>query len=344
MSVAIKIDPFGVVQDPTIVLATRNGTKLGDMSAYNVVFNESLTAGREMSFKIDKADNRLWEDLQDFKLIWVKDYDIWFEVYVSLEEGSDSVKIVTARSLGEAELSQINVYGLEVNTDNEIAQNGYKPTILFDDQKPERSLLNRLLSGAPHYKIKHVDYSIASIQRVFTFDDVTIYDALQTISKEIHCIFLIGSGSDEYGNIERSISVYDLEAFCNECGYREEFTGTCPYCGSDNINPGFGEFTTIYVDTDNLADNIKYCSNTGAVKNCFRLVAGDDLLTATIADCNPSGSPYIWFISDKAKADMSEGLLEGLTAYDAQYNYYDNDHIATLTGDELTAYNALIDK
>ena len=344
MSVAIKIDPFGVVQDPTIVLATRNGTKLGDMSAYNVVFNESLTAGREMSFKIDKADNRLWEDLQDFKLIWVKDYDIWFEVYVSLEEGSDSVKIVTARSLGEAELSQINVYGLEVNTDNEIAQNGYKPTILFDDQKPERSLLNRLLSGAPHYKIKHVDYSIASIQRVFTFDDVTIYDALQTISKEIHCIFLIGSGSDEYGNIERSISVYDLEAFCNECGYREEFTGTCPHCGSDNINPGFGEFTTIYVDTDNLADNIKYSSNTGAVKNCFRLVAGDDLLTATIADCNPSGSPYIWFISDKAKADMSEVLLESLTAYDEQYNYYVNDHVAILTGDELTAYNALIDK
>ena len=48
MSVAIKIDPFGVVQDPTIVLATRNGTKLGDMSAYNVVFNESLRSTKQI--------------------------------------------------------------------------------------------------------------------------------------------------------------------------------------------------------------------------------------------------------------------------------------------------------
>lgn len=64
----------------------------------------------------------------------------------------------------------------------------------------------------------------------------------------------------------------------------------------------------------NLADEITLTNDTGSVKNCFKLQAGDDLMTATVAGCNPDGSDYIWFISDHQRAEMSKELATK-TAY-----------------------------
>ncbi len=344
MAVRIRFDSTGNVEDSVFVLSTRNGTKLGNVPYYNLTFRGTLSSGCEMSFKVDKNDFALWDQLKDFKLVWARDYDIWFEIYVELDEGNETTKNIIAKSLGEAELSQILVYDLECNTEAETEKEGYTPTVFFDDQNKDNSLLNRLMRHAPHYRIEHVDFSIAEIKRVFSFDGVSLYDAFKQIEKEINCLFVINSGSDEYGNIDRYISVYDLESCCIDCGHREEFTGVCPECGSKNITTGYGEFTTIYVDSENLADNITFSTDTGAVKNCFRLEAGDDLMTETIAASNPNGSPYIWYISEDLKADMSGELVKQLEAYDSEYAYYYNDHVTDLSGATLTGYNDLISK
>lgn len=344
MAVRIRFDSTGNVEDSVFILSTRNGTKLGNVPYYNLTFRGTLSSGCEMSFKVDKNDFALWDQLKDFKLIWARDYDIWFEIYVELDEGSETTKNIIAKSLGEAELSQILVYDLECNTEAETEKEGFAPTVFFDDQNKDNSLLNRLMRHAPHYRIEHVDFSIAEIKRVFSFDGVSLYDAFKQIEKEINCLFVINSGSDEYGNIDRYISVYDLESCCIDCGHREEFTGVCPECGSKNITTGYGEFTTIYVDSENLADNITFSTDTGAVKNCFRLEAGDDLMTETIAASNPNGSPYIWYISDDLKADMSGELVNRLEEYDSEYAYYYNDHVTDLSGETLTGYNDLISK
>ena len=119
--------------------------------------------------------------------------------------------------------------------------------------------------------------------------------------------------SDADGHLVREINVYDLESYCYDCGHRGDFIDKCEECGGTNIKSGYGDDTTIFVSVENLADNIKFTTDNGSVKNCFRLEAGDDLMSATVANCNPNGSRYIWYISDETKSDMSDTLVAKLT-------------------------------
>lgn len=346
MAIKIKFDSANKIQTPTFVLATRTGRKLGTVPAYNISFSDSLNACSELFFKVNKVDNGIeyahWDKLKDFRLVWCKDWDIWFEIYVEIDNNKGLVKNVTAKSLGEAELSQINLYDIEINTEDDIAREDYKiPTVLYNSEHPEASLLHRIMEKAPHYHIDHVDSGIANIQRTFSFNNTSLYDALQDISEEIKCLFIINSGSDSKGHIDRKISVYDLESYCYDCGNREEFTIACPKCGSKNISSGYGKDTTIFISEQNLADNITYSTDTNSVKNCFKLEAGDDLMTATVRNCNPNGTDYIWHISDDTKEDMSKELVDKLNSYDDLYKYYQNDYVMNLN---VSAYNSLVQK
>lgn len=315
-------------------------------NASSIGFNKDDSCRIEFSFDVPTTiiDSNFWKQIVDFKLTWVREWDKWFEIYVELDESNDTIKNVSAKSLGEAELSQINLYDIEINTENDILRDDYEPTVLFNETNPNASLLSRIMEKAPHYKINHIDTSIAHIQRTFTFDGKSIYDAFQEIAEEIDCLFVINCHSDSEGNIVREINVYDLEAYCLECGERGTFNTVCEKCGSENINHGYGEDTTIFVSTENLADNIKYSTDNGSVKNCFKLEAGDDLMTATLVNCNPNGSGYIWYISDATKEDMSSELVQRLSEYDKSYEYYQKEYQSKVSPDTLTAYNDLIEK
>lgn len=348
MAVRIKFDSTHNVIPPTLVLANRGGHKLGYIPAANVSVSDSFNANFELEFQVIKQDNGeeycSWESITDFKLCWCKEWDVWFEMQVEIQDDNDTVKNVSCISLGEAELSQVMIYGTEINTEDDIARKDYEPTVLYNEDKPNASLLNRIMTKAPHYSIKHVDVSIANIQRTFTFDGTSLYDAFQEIAEEIDCIFVIDSGSNDDGSISRSVSVYDLESYCCECGNRDNFNGNCPKCGSDNVLHGYGEDTTIFVSTENLADTITLRTDTDSVKNCFRLEAGDELMTATVRSCNPNGSQYLWYVSDAVKSDMSEELLAKLDEYDKTYAYYQKEHVAELDTALLEKYNELVTK
>lgn len=348
MAVRIKFDNTHNVIQPTFVLANRNGKKLGTVPAENIRVTDNFNSYFETTFSVNKYDNnveyKLWNQLVNFKLLWCREWDVWFELSVEIEEENDTVKHISAMSLGEAELSQINLYGIEINTETDIERDDYEPTVLFDELNPSVSMLSRIMEKAPHYKIKHVDASIANIQRTFSFDGVCIYDAFQEIATEIDCIFIINSGTNSDGKIAREISVYDLESYCLACGCRDEFIGVCPECGSENILTGYGDDTTIFVSTENLTDSITFTTDTGSVKNCFKLEAGDDLMTATVLNCNPNGSGYIWCIPDELKSDMSEELIKSLNSYDETYDYYQNDYEVIFNETILTAYNELVQK
>lgn len=300
----------------------------------------------ELSFDVplSPVNNKFWEQIKDFKLAWAREWNILFEVYVELNEADETIKNISAKSLGEVELSQIKLYNIEINTETDIEREDYEPTIIFDEGNAETSLLNRIMEKAPHYRIRHVDSSIANLQRTFEFNNTTIYDAFQRIAEEVNCLFVIRCYLDANGKVVREINVYDLEANCLECNHRGEFSDVCPECGSNNIKVGYGEDTTILVSTENLANNISYSTDEGSVKNCFRLEAGDDLMTATLVNCNPNGSGYIWYISDDVKEDMSEKLVATLNAYDEQYEYYYKEHKTEIDAEILEAYNALVEK
>ena len=283
----------------------------------------------ELSFEISSGEirNVFWEQIKDFKLVWAREWNKLFEIQVGLNEEKSIRKTVSAKSLGETELSQINLYNIEINTETDIERKDYKPTILFNETDPSASLLSRIMEKAPHYHFKHIDSSIANIQRTFTFDNKSIYDAFQEIAEEINCLFQIECYLDENGNIVREINVYDLETYCYDCGHRGEFIDSCDECGSENVKMGYGDDTTIFITTENLANNISYTTDVDSVKNCFKLEAGDELMTATVANCNPNGSPYIWYISNELKEDMSVELVNKLAQYDESYNYYQNEYI-----------------
>jgi len=393
VSNAIKIN-FDVTynpEEPTLILAKKNGDKLGKINAKAIEVSDNMSDASEITFnvhkEIDGEKDSLWDLITNFKLVYCVEWNCWFECTVEIDESNETVKTVFCTRLGQAELSQIMLYNIEINTEADIERDDYViPTVLYrengvlgegitesdvkfynevkkEDMKlpfegyEEASLLHRILKDkAPHYSVGHVDTNLRYMQREFTFDGISIYDACQEIAEELNCLFVFDSCSDENGGIQRTISVYDLESRClnPDCGYRGEFSDVCPECkgiGKDkdgneiiySIDDGYGEDTTIFVTADEIADDIQLTTDTDAMKNCFKLEAGDDLMTATIRNCNPNGSDYIWYLSNEMKADMSDKLVSAIEAYDILYKDYQSDFIQ-LDEALVKKYNDLVDK
>lgn len=375
MAIKINFDTAHNPEEPTFILAKKNGDKLGKINAIEIEVSDKLNDAPEISFTVNKYANDvkepLWDEIVNFRLVYCVEWNKWFEITVELDESAETKKTVSGTSLGQAELSQINLYNIQINTEDDIARDAYVvPTVLYrkngnltaeeqrmaskilkkdvyylDDYK-SASLLHRITEKCPHYSIVHVDETIAHIQRTFEFNETSIYDAFQDIASEINCLFVLDSDSDENGNIRRTISVYDLESNCIDCGHRDEFTMICPKCGSKNINEGYGDDTGIFVSSDELAESIQLSVDTDQVKNCFKLEGGDDLLTSAVRICNPNGSDYIWYITDATKKDMSKELVDSIAAYDKEYARYYNevDYYPRLNADNVAKYNKLVEK
>lgn len=352
----IEISPDGQPITPDLVLSYRGGTKQGIIHNVQSLTNaNALVETAEISFdvykKIDGVECQLWDDLRDFRLVYIPHLDTstfnpWYELSVEVDENDCTIKHCQGVHLQEAELGQLTLNGVEINTEDDIARDDYSPTIIYDPKNPEASALDRILKDkASHYTIVHVDSSIANLQRTFSWYGSSIKDAFDDIANEVECLFKYGEYTNNDGKIHRTISVYDLNDRCMECGERGSFTTkVCPKCGSANINYGYGTDSGIFLSHENFAGDITYSSNKDSVKNCFRLVAGDDLMTATIRNINPSGSQYIWYLSDSVRADMSQALQDKLKAYDTEYESYSTKKQIDIPSTVIADYNALINK
>lgn len=352
MSMKINFDTSGNPEIPVLVLTSQRGDNFGVIPYFtNLKITDNLKTASELYFKVPKTSNgekfKYWDEIHNFRLIYVPDWDKYFVITLEINESNSIEKVITANLLQEVELGQLLLHNIEINTETDISREDYIRTVLYNSGEPKGSLLNRLIKDkASNYTILHVDDSIKNIQRSFSFDDTSIYDAFQSISEEIDCLFVFGERpeGDTTTSIPRTISVYDLESNCKDCGYRGEFMDQCPKCGSTNIKEGYGEDTTIFVNKENLADSISVSSDTDSVKNCFYLQSGDDLMTSTIINANPSGSQYIWYFTDEMKADMSDELRSRLESYDKQYSYYQLEYEAELNDDIIQKYNNLVVK
>lgn len=361
---------YGIVDDYTIVLSTRDYRHLGQISgiqteSINVVRN--LNSAHEISFQVYKADmikecnfltdveyknyqlvkNYIWNNLVDFKLIWVKELNTYFSITVSTDDSADTIKTVTGTSLCESELSNYLIDSLEVNNEEEAElyvikeeNDGteYEYTVFYNEEKESFSLLHRILKDkAPHYTIKHVDDSLRNEVRSFSVDGTDIYTFLTgEVSEQFNCLFVFDS-------TERGIYVYDLYTVCQnpECShflengshYRDDYNNflvddsdipRCPICGSKNVKY-FGEDTTILVDKNNLTDSISLTVNADEIKNCLKLVAGDDLMTSVVQTLNPNGTNYLYYISEFQRQDMPEELVQAIDEYNKKCEDYNND-------------------
>lgn len=352
----IEISPDGQPIAPDLVLAYRGGTKQGIIHNVQSLTNKNdLAQAAEITFdvykKVDNVTCELWNDIRDFRLIYIPHLDTasfnpWYELSVETDEDDATIKHCQGVHLQEAELGQLSLNDIEINTEDDIARNDYTPTIIYDPTNPEGSALDRILKDkASHYTIVHVDSSIANLQRTFSWDGSTIKGAFDDIANEVECLFVYGESVNNDGKIHRTISVYDLNDVCMECGERGTFTNKmCTKCNSANIKFGYGSDSGIFLSHENFAGNISYSSNKDEVKNCFRLVAGDDLMTATIRNINPSGSQYIWYFSDSVRADMSKTLRDKLSTYEKEYASYSSDKKIDIPSTVISDYNTLINK
>ena len=340
-TIKIKFDPSGNPELPTLVLAKRSGERIGELSNIEPPHvTGNLNSYAELGFTLNKYKNGkevpCWDEVKNGRNVWCKEWDKWMKMTVQMTEGDSDTKEVTCQSLAEFELSNVLLDSLEVNTETDIARDDYKPTILYDSENPNCSLMDRMLKKTPAFQITHVDASIANIQRTFSFDGTSIYDAFQSVAEEIQCLFIFDVTTD---------AAYDLLRTCLDCGYRDDFDGDiCPKCGKSHIQESYGEDTTIFVSREDLAESITLTTDTDSVKNCFKLTPGDDLMTAAVIGCNPNGSDYIWDLSADMVEDMSPELQEKLADYNEQYDYYQTDHEVTLDADLVSQYNALVEK
>lgn len=311
------LDMNNNVVTPTVVLCHRNKHKIG---AIYPISEWSITPDmynkNECSFKVYKEVNGiatpLWDQIKDLKVIYIPEYNEYFQISIDKTQTNETVKTITGSNLGIAELSQTMLYDIEINTEDDIVRDAYKMAYIYDPTDISSSLLGRVLSKAPHYKIKHVDASLCKLVRSFSISDKSIYDFLTgDLADELNCLVWV----DSY---DRSISLYDLDNSCPKCNHRAENETVCSECGA-TMTSGYGEYFTVSVSNDNLSDSISVTTKDDKVKNTFRIQGGDDVINAAIRAVNPNGTEYINRFAAFQTEDMSKELIDQINAYQELY-------------------------
>ena len=212
----------------TVVLSNRAHEHLGilhniDQTSVNITTD--MINGNQISFDVykemDGEVEPLWDKIVDLKYVFIPELNEGEGDYLSITSNlSDSIsekKSITAMSAGILELSQ-TLISMEVNTEADILREDYvEPTLFYNPEKPEASLLNRILYKLPQWSIGHVDYQLQFLQRTFSVADTSVWDFLSgDVATQFECLFVIDS-------IHKTINAYDLLVWCDICKTRQDF-------------------------------------------------------------------------------------------------------------------------
>lgn len=379
----------GLIETPTLLLQHKNFETIGNGGITNVsglTYKNNFNDANEISFKIHKFNNGikhpLWDQLVDFRIIYIPELKERFQIAVSVneEDPDDLSKSVTGTALCESELSNINLHGVQINTEADMTNDLYDenfPTVLYrdpDDYDSEDNLKIWAKSKYDYFKDKtaypttasviarkkyiltHASllhrvlekaphYSIAhvdsTLRELSTVHEFT-FDGTDTLSALKNDIAEAYHCLFSFNSEQRTISVYDLYSTCTACKYRGDFLDTCPECGSTKVINKYGEDTNVLINSTNLTKSITLESNQDSLKNCFYVTGADDLMNATIRNINPNGSQYIYYFSDDVLSDMPDNLKNKLKSYDALYNEIQKTRKMALDSTKVTNYNNVV--
>ena len=318
----------GSLEFPKVFLMSRNLRKRGQIAPIEGLgITPKFTEVNECSFTVYKENNGitlpLFDRIKDNSIIKIDGFGL-FQIKVTLHETDAVYKEVTGQCMQACELGQCKCT-LEINTekDTERGDYGEYPTVFYrPDSHPEASLLHRILTYAPTYTIGYVDPSLYNLNRQFSCSDTSVYDFLQDVAEEIGCIFV-------FSHNERVINVFDLEDHCtnpNCNGSRHIVNGVCQKCKSSQyIEKGYGLDSSTFLDTRNLLEEITDTIDADSIKNCFKLVAGDDTTTNLIGQRLIGNSPYIWTFSDFEIEEFSDELKEKWLSYEPFVETYQEE-------------------
>lgn len=379
----------GLIETPTLLLQHKNFETIGNGGITNVsglTYKNNFNDANEISFKIHKFNNGikhpLWDQLVDFRIIYIPELKERFQIAVSVneEDPDDLSKSVTGTALCESELSNINLHGVQINTETDMTNDLYDenfPTVLYrdpDDYDSEDNLkiwakskydylkdktaypTTASVIARKKYILTHASllhrvlekaphYSIAhvdsTLRELSTVHEFT-FDGTDTLSALKNDIAEAYHCLFSFNSEQRTISVYDLYSTCTACKYRGDFLDTCPECGSTKVINKYGEDTNVLINSTNLTKSITLESNQDSLKNCFYVTGADDLMNATIRNINPNGSQYIYYFSDDVLSDMPDNLKNKLKSYDTLYNEIQTTRKMALDSTKVTNYNNVV--
>lgn len=379
----------GLIETPTLLLQHKNFETIGNGGITNVsglTYKNNFNDANEISFKIHKFNNGikhpLWDQLVDFRIIYIPELKERFQIAVSVneEDPDDLSKSVTGTALCESELSNINLHGVQINTEADMTNDLYDenfPTVLYrdpDDYDSEDNLkiwakskydylkdktaypTTASVIARKKYILTHASllhrvlekaphYSIAhvdsTLRELSTVHEFS-FDGTDTLSALKNDIAEAYHCLFSFNSEQRTISVYDLYSTCTACKYRGDFLDTCPECGSTKVINKYGEDTNVLINSTNLTKSITLESNQDSLKNCFYVTGADDLMNATIRNINPNGSQYIYYFSDDVLSDMPDNLKNKLKSYDALYNEIQKTRKMALDSTKVTNYNNVV--
>lgn len=379
----------GLIETPTLLLQHKNFETIGNGGITNVsglTYKNNFNDANEISFKIHKFNNGikhpLWDQLVDFRIIYIPELKERFQIAVSVneEDPDDLSKSITGTALCESELSNINLHGVQINTETDMTNDLYDenfPTVLYrdpDDYDSEDNLkiwakskydylkdktaypTTASVIARKKYILTHASllhrvlekaphYSIAhvdsTLRELSTVHEFT-FDGTDTLSALKNDIAEAYHCLFSFNSEQRTISVYDLYSTCTACKYRGDFLDTCPECGSTKVINKYGEDTNVLINSTNLTKSITLESNQDSLKNCFYVTGADDLMNATIRNINPNGSQYIYYFSDDVLSDMPDNLKNKLKSYDTLYNEIQKTRKMALDSTKVTNYNNVV--
>ena len=378
----------GIIETPTLLLQHKNFETIGNGGVTNVsglTYKSNFNDANEVSFKIHKFNNEkkhpLWDSMVDFKIIYIPQLHERFEISVTSEEDPNDVsKSITGTSLCEAELSQITLRNVQINTETDMTNPLYDenfPTILYRDPEEYDSVENLAIWEKSKYDylkdktaypteesvivrkksiLKHASLLHRVLEKAPHYSILYVADTLKKL-KTVHEFTFDGTDilsalkdtiADDFHCVfifdseNRTISVLDLYSTCNNCGYRGDYMDECPECGSNNITNKYGEDTNILINSTNLTTQITLDSNSDSLKNCFYITGADDAINAAIANVNPNGTQYIYFFSNDTLADMPTELQSKLRSYNALYDEINKTREYNLVADKVAGYNNVI--
>lgn len=378
-----------IIETPTLLLQHKNFETIGNGGITNVsgyTYKNNFNDANEISFKVHKFNNgikhQLWDQLVDFKLIYIPELKERFEIAVTVneEDPDDLSKSITGTALCESELSNINLHGVQINTETDMTNDLYDenfPTVFYRDPNDYDSADNLKIWAQAKYnylkdtsayptttsvvaKKKYIlthasllhrvlekapHYSIAhvdsTLRELSTVHEFT-FDGTDTLSALKNDIAEAYHCLFSFNSEQRTISVYDLYSTCTACKYRGDFLDTCPECGSTKVINKYGEDTNVLINSTNLTKSITLESNQDSLKNCFYVTGADDLMNATIRNINPNGSQYIYYFSDDVLSDMPDNLKNKLKSYDTLYNEIQTTRKMALDSTKVTNYNNVV--
>lgn len=378
-----------IIETPTLLLQHKNFETIGNGGITNVsgyTYKNNFNDANEISFKVHKFNNGikhpLWDQLVDFKLIYIPELKERFEIAVTVneEDPDDLSKSITGTALCESELSNINLHGVQINTETDMTNDLYDenfPTVLYRDPDDYDSVDNLKIWAQAKYNYlkdtsaypttasviarkkyilthasllhrvleKAPHYSIAhvdsTLKELSTVHEFT-FDGTDTLSALKNDIAEAYHCLFSFNSEQRTISVYDLYSTCTACKYRGDFLDTCPECGSTKVINKYGEDTNVLINSTNLTKSITLESNQDSLKNCFYVTGADDLMNATIRNINPNGSQYIYYFSDDVLSDMPDNLKNKLKSYDTLYNEIQTTRKMALDSTKVTNYNNVV--